>query len=61
MAVSGPAADPPWVGGEIEGVPMQEIFKGIMPFWAAMLVCTALLILFPEIALLLPESMIPGR
>jgi tripartite ATP-independent transporter DctM subunit len=49
------------VKGIADGVPMQEIFKGIMPFWAAMLVCTALLILFPEIALILPESMIRGR
>ena len=34
------------------------IFRGVIPFWGAMLVCTALLILFPKIALLLPETMI---
>ena len=46
------------VKGIAEGVPMGEIFRGVMPFWGAMLVCTALLIIFPQIALLLPETMI---
>ena len=46
------------VKGISDGVPMNEIFKGIIPFWAAMLVCAALLIAFPEIALILPQSMI---
>ena len=46
------------VKGIAEGVPMGEIFRGVIPFWGAMLVCTALLILFPKIALLLPETMI---
>ena len=46
------------VKGISDGVPMSEIFWGILPFWAAMLVCAALLILFPDIALLLPETMI---
>ena len=36
---------------------MGEIFRGIIPFWGAMLICTALLIAFPDIALILPESM----
>ncbi|MBT3991879.1 MAG: TRAP transporter large permease [Rhodospirillaceae bacterium] len=46
------------VKGIAEGVPMSEIFKGVLPFWGAMLVCTAILIIFPEIALLLPNTMI---
>jgi tripartite ATP-independent transporter DctM subunit len=46
------------VKGIAEGVPMSEIFKGILPFWAAMLVCAMLLIAFPQIALVLPETMI---
>ncbi|MAF47261.1 MAG: TRAP transporter large permease [Rhodospirillales bacterium] len=45
------------VKGIAEGVPMSEIFKGIIPFWGAMLVCAAFLIAFPKIALLLPETM----
>lgn len=46
------------VKGIADGVPMSEIFKGIIPFWIAMVVCAALLIAFPQIALFLPESMI---
>ena len=45
------------VKGIAEGVPMGEIFRGIIPCWGAMLICTALLIAFPDIALILPESM----
>lgn len=46
------------VKGIAEGVPMSEIFKGIIPFWTAMLVCAAILIAFPRLALFLPETMI---
>ena len=46
------------VKGIAEGVPMNEIFKGVIPFWGAMLVCAALLIAFPDLALFLPETMI---
>jgi TRAP-type C4-dicarboxylate transport system permease large subunit len=34
------------------------VFAGIFPFWAAMLVCLVLIIAFPDIALLLPNTMI---
>lgn len=46
------------VKGISGGVPMSEIFMGIIPFWLAMIVCAALLIAFPQIALFLPELMI---
>ncbi len=46
------------VKGISDGVPMSDVFKGIMPFWGAMLVCAALLIAFPQLALFLPETMI---
>ena len=46
------------VKGIADGVPMGDIFIGVLPFWAAMLVCAVLLIIFPEIALFLPETMI---
>ncbi len=46
------------VKGIAEDVPMREIFIGILPFWAAMLVCMILLVLVPEIALFLPNQMI---
>ena len=47
-----------FVKGIADDVPMKEIFIGILPFWAAMLVCLVMLVVFPEIALFLPNSMI---
>lgn len=46
------------VKGISDGVPMSEIFMGIIPFWIAMVVCAAFLIAFPDIALFLPKMMI---
>jgi tripartite ATP-independent transporter DctM subunit len=46
------------VKGVAEDVPMGRIFSGIVPFWVAMLVCVALLVAFPQIALVLPNSML---
>ncbi len=46
------------VKGIAEDVPMRDIFIGILPFWAAMVVCMAVLVVFPEIALFLPNRMI---
>ena len=45
------------VKGIAPGVPMGEIFRGILPFWLAMMVCAALLIAFPDLALFLPNTM----
>ncbi len=39
-------------------VPMSEMFIGILPFWFAMMVGIAILIVFPEIATFIPDSMI---
>jgi len=36
-------------------VPMQDIFRGVFPFFIAMIVCVLLLVLFPQIALFLPN------
>ena len=36
-------------------VPMEKIFKGIFPFFVCMIVCVFLLVLFPQIALYLPN------
>ncbi|WP_281843843.1 TRAP transporter large permease [Sinisalibacter aestuarii] len=38
-------------------VPIMSIFKGVFPFWIAMLICLILLVAFPSIVLLLPNSM----
>jgi TRAP-type C4-dicarboxylate transport system permease large subunit len=48
------------VKGLVPDVPMSEIFAGIVPFWFAMMFCIAILIAFPDIALLIPNTMI-GR
>ena len=45
------------VKGVAGDVPMGQIFAGIVPFWIAMIVCVALLIAFPGIALVLPNTM----
>jgi TRAP-type C4-dicarboxylate transport system permease large subunit len=39
------------------GVPTYTIFRGVWPFVVASLVCIAILAIFPQIALLLPSTM----
>ncbi len=39
-------------------VPLGTIFRGIVPFWFAMLVTLIILVLFPQIVLILPDTMI---
>jgi tripartite ATP-independent transporter DctM subunit len=46
------------VYGVAKDVPMYIIFKGIAPFFIAMVVCTTLIIIFPQIATFLPGSMV---
>jgi tripartite ATP-independent transporter DctM subunit len=38
-------------------VPLSEIFRGIMPFWLAMIICILMLVAVPSIALMLPNAM----
>ena len=45
------------VKGVAADVPMATIFRGVLPFWFAMAACLLLLILFPQIALFLPDQM----
>lgn len=45
------------VAGVARDVPMSTIFRGIFPFVVVELILIALLVLFPEIALLLPNAM----
>jgi C4-dicarboxylate transporter, DctM subunit len=47
------------VGGMEPDVPLETIFRGSMPFLLAMIVVAALLILFPDIALVLPRWIHP--
>jgi tripartite ATP-independent transporter DctM subunit len=43
-----------------QDVPMATIFRGIWPFWFAMAAMIGLLILFPQIALFLPQAVVGG-
>jgi TRAP-type C4-dicarboxylate transport system permease large subunit len=46
------------VKGLVPEVPMGQIFKGILPFWLAMASGVALLVAFPDIVLIVPNTMI---
>ena len=43
--------------GVAPDVPMEVIFKGIVPFLIALIVCTVILLAFPQIILFLPGFM----
>jgi|TARA_B110000093_G_scaffold180799_1_gene223504 tripartite ATP-independent transporter DctM subunit len=45
------------VKGISDGVSLNTIFRGIWPFWLAMLICVVIIVLFPQIALILPNTM----
>jgi tripartite ATP-independent transporter DctM subunit len=45
------------ISGISKGVPMYTIFRGILPFWFAILACIIILMIFPQIALFLPNTM----
>jgi tripartite ATP-independent transporter DctM subunit len=40
------------------GVPLSRMFRGVIPFWIAMFITLILLVAFPQISLLLPNTMI---
>jgi tripartite ATP-independent transporter DctM subunit len=39
------------------GVPLGQVYRGVTPFWITLILANALVILFPEIALFLPQLM----
>lgn len=43
------------IGSVARDVRMEEIFKGIVPFFLCMILCIILLVIFPQIALFLPN------
>lgn len=45
------------VYGVAKDVPLEQIFKGVMPFLAALIICNLLILIFPQIALFLPGLM----
>lgn len=38
-------------------VPMATIFRGVLPFWLAMAACLLAIVIFPQIALIIPQAM----
>jgi len=38
-------------------VPLARMFRGVLPFWGAMMVCVLLLVAFPGVATFLPQTM----
>jgi len=45
------------ISGISKDIPMYTIFRGILPFWFAMLICIILIVIFPQIAIYLPLTM----
>jgi tripartite ATP-independent transporter DctM subunit len=45
------------VKGVAGDVPMATIFKGVLPFLVAMALCLLLIVVFPQIALIIPDTM----
>ena len=46
------------ISGVAQDVPLYDIFRGIVPFLAADIVCISLLVVFPQISLFLPNTML---
>jgi TRAP-type C4-dicarboxylate transport system permease large subunit len=46
------------VAGVAKDVPVEEIFRGVMPFLLSVFFVVALITLFPNLALLLPKMML---
>jgi len=44
------------IKGVVPDIPLEVIFKGIWPFLIALVVCVIILMIFPQIALLLPDA-----
>ena len=39
----------------VEDISLTEMFRGVMPFLIAMMVCVVIIIIFPQIATILPN------
>jgi len=43
--------------GVVGGIPLESIFKGILPFLAAVIAGVIIMVIFPELILFLPHLM----
>ena len=39
-------------------VSVRDIYVGTLPFWVEMMICLVILVAFPQIALILPNTML---
>ena len=55
--ISPPVGMNVFVVKSVSDISMGEIYRGIMPFWLAMLVCLMIIIAWPQLSLYLPFTM----
>ncbi|NNE81485.1 MAG: TRAP transporter large permease [Silicimonas sp.] len=55
--ISPPVGMNVFVVQSVSDVALKDIYRGIMPFWLAMLVCLVIIVAFPSLSLFLPGTM----
>ena len=55
--ISPPVGMNVFVVKSVSDISMKEIYRGIIPFWVAMLVCLIVIVTFPQLSLYLPATM----
>ncbi len=55
--ISPPVGMNVFVVKSVSDISMQDIYKGILPFWLAMLVCLVIIVALPQLSLYLPGTM----
>ena len=55
--ISPPVGMNVFVVKSVSDISMKEIYRGILPFWLAMLVCLIIIIALPQLSLYLPNTM----
>jgi len=48
------------LSGIFKDLPIYTIFRGVLPFFGAMIICLIIMVIFPQIVLFLPNLMKPG-
>ncbi len=55
--ISPPVGMNVFVVKSVSDIPMKDIYRGIMPFWLAMLICLIIIVAMPQLSLYLPATM----
>lgn len=55
--ISPPVGMNVFVVKSVSDIPMKDIYRGIIPFWLAMLLCLIIIIAAPQLSLYLPDTM----